>query len=155
MTKITTTKIAPVASEIVEVSTSKIRGMIYSIRNQQVMFDFDLAQIYGYEVRAMNQQVKRNSTRFPEDFMFQLTQEEVNLVKSQIVTSSNEKFFPSLKVKYTKAFHDRFLILDRETAYHVGASIKDAGKKCFGINLIQDTGIIKDILQRLELETEE
>lgn len=46
-------------------------------------------------------------------------------------------------------------VLDRETAYHVGASLKDAGKKCFGINLIQDAGIIKDILQRLELETEE
>lgn len=54
-----------------------------------------------------------------------------------------------------KVFHDRFLILGRETAYHVGASLKDAGKKCFGINLIQDAGIIKDILQRLELETEE
>ncbi len=52
-------------------------------------------------------------------------------------------------------FHDRFLILDRKTAYHIGASLKDAGKKCFGINLIEDAGIIKDILQRLELETEE
>ena len=41
------------------------------------------------------------------------------------------------------------------TAYHAGASLKDAGKKCFGINLIQDAGIIKDILQRLEPETEE
>ena len=50
---------------------------------------------------------------------------------------------------------DRFLILDRKTAYHIGASLKDAGKKCFGINLIEDAGIIKDILQRLELETEE
>lgn len=47
------------------------------------------------------------------------------------------------------------MILDQATAYHVGASLKDAGKKCFGINLIQDAGIIKDILQRLELETEE
>lgn len=62
--------------------------------------------------------------------------------------------YPTLKIKYTKVFHDRFLILDRTTAYHVGASLKDAGKKCFGINLIQDAGIIKDILQRLELETE-
>lgn len=60
----------------------------------------------------------------------------------------------TLKIKYTKVFHDRFLIIDRMTAYHVGASLKDAGKKCFGINLIQDAGIIKDILQRLELETE-
>ena len=63
--------------------------------------------------------------------------------------------YPDLKVKYTKTFHDRFLILDKETAYHVGASLKDAGKKCFGISLLQDTGIIKDILQRLELEAEE
>ncbi len=62
--------------------------------------------------------------------------------------------YPTLKIKYTKVFLDRFLILDRMTAYHVGASLKDAGKKCFGINLIQDAGIIKDILQRLELETE-
>ena len=63
--------------------------------------------------------------------------------------------YPSLKVKYTKAFHDRFLILDCKTAYHIGASLKDAGKKCFGISLIQDAGIIRDILQRLALETEE
>lgn len=60
-----------------------------------------------------------------------------------------------MNVKYTNVFHDRFLILDRKTAYHIGASLKDAGKKCFGINLIEDAGIIKDILQRLELETEE
>ena len=62
--------------------------------------------------------------------------------------------YPTLKIKYTKVFHDRFLIFDQSTAYHIGASLKDAGKKCFGINLIQDAGIIKDILQRLELETE-
>ena len=63
--------------------------------------------------------------------------------------------YPILDVKYTNVFHDRFLILDRKTAYHIGASLKDAGKKCFGINLIEDAGIIRDILQRLELETEE
>ena len=71
-----------------------------------------------------------------------------------ILGEMNLKSVP-LKIKYTKVFHDRFLILDRTTAYNVGASLKDAGKKCFGINLIQDAGIIKDILQRLELETEE
>lgn len=49
--------------------------------------DSDLADIYGYELKAMNQQVKRNIERFPEDFMFQLTKDEVELVKSQIVTS--------------------------------------------------------------------
>ena len=63
--------------------------------------------------------------------------------------------YPKLDVKYTRAFHDRFLILDKTKAYHVGASLKDAGKKCFGINLIEDAGIVRDILQRVELETEE
>lgn len=63
--------------------------------------------------------------------------------------------YPSLHVKYTKVFHDRFLILDGKTAYHIGASLKDAGKKCFAINLLQDDGVIRDILQRLQLETEE
>jgi hypothetical protein len=52
------------------------------------MLDSDLAALYGYEVKAMNQQVKRNINRFPEDFMFQLTQDELKILKSQIVTSS-------------------------------------------------------------------
>lgn len=59
--------------------------------------------------------------------------------------------YPYLEVKHTKTFHDRFLILDGVTAYHIGASLKDAGQKCFGINLIQNTEIINDILQRLKL----
>lgn len=63
--------------------------------------------------------------------------------------------YPALEVKYTGVFHDRFLILDEKTAYHIGASLKDAGKKTFGITLINDESITKDILQRLELETEE
>ncbi|MBP3475751.1 MAG: ORF6N domain-containing protein [Lachnospiraceae bacterium] len=63
--------------------------------------------------------------------------------------------YSSVEVKYTRVFHDRFMILDDMFSYHIGASIKDAGKKCFGINLIQDSGIIRDILQRLEIETEE
>ena len=81
------------------------------------------------------------------------TQKRTKLTKTDVENFNAQ--YPTLEVKYTKVFHDRFLILDRETAYHVGASLKDAGKKCFGINLIQDAGIIRDILQRLELETEE
>lgn len=81
------------------------------------------------------------------------TQKHTKLT-SEDVESFNVQY-PVLEVKYTKVFHDRFLIIDGNTAYHVGASLKDAGKKCFGINLIQDTGIIKDILQRLELEMKE
>lgn len=81
------------------------------------------------------------------------TQKRTRLTKTDVENFNAQ--YPILEVKYTKVFHDRFLILDRETVYHVGASLKDAGKKCFGINLIQDAGIIKDILQRLELETED
>ena len=70
-----------------------IENKILVIRGQQVMLDFDLAEIYGYTVKALNQQVKRNINRFPADFMFQLTRDEVDLVKSQIVTSPNQKYF--------------------------------------------------------------
>ena len=293
-----------------------IKSMIFVVRNQQVMIDSDLAMLYQVETKRLNEAVKRNIARFPEEFRFQLTEEETESLRSQFATlnendgrgkhrkylpyvfteqgiamlsavlrsdvaiqvsisimksfvemrrfianntllferistvelrqleyqkqtdekleqifeyiseheeSSQKIFFdgqiydafslivnliqkadkeitlidgyvdvgtlnllskkksdvevtiytkkqtmltkadvknfnaqyPTLKIKYTEVFHDRFLILDRVTAYHVGASLKDAGKKCFGINLIQDAGIIKDILQRLELETEE
>ena len=292
-----------------------IKSMIFVVRNQQVMIDSDLAMLYQVETKRLNEAVKRNIARFPEEFRFQLTEEETESLRSQFATlnendgrgkhrkylpyvfteqgiamlsavlrsdvaiqvsisimksfvemrrfianntllferistvelrqleyqkqtdekleqifeyiseheeSSQKIFFdgqiydafslivnliqkadkeitlidgyvdvgtlnllskkksdvevtiytkkqtmltkadvknfnaqyPTLKIKYTEVFHDRFLILDRVTAYHAGASLKDAGKKCFGINLIQDAGIIKDILQRLELETE-
>lgn len=69
-----------------------ICNRVYVIRGQQVMLDYDLAEFYGYEVKALNQQVKRNIDRFPEDFMFQLKKKEVpkEFSKSQIVTL-NEK----------------------------------------------------------------
>ena len=65
-----------------------ICNRVYIIRGQQVMLDYDLAKIYGYEVRRLNEQVKRNIARFPEDFMFQLTKGEIpeDFLKSQIAT---------------------------------------------------------------------
>lgn len=81
------------------------------------------------------------------------TQKGTKLTKADIKNFNAQ--YSTLEIKYTKVFHDRFLILDRKTAYHIGASLKDAGRKCFGINLIQDADIIKEILQRLESETEE
>lgn len=73
---------------------------------------------------------------------------------SKVDMENFNKQYPTMEVKYTEVFHDRFLILDDEYAYHIGASIKDAGKKCFGINKIEDARIVKTILQRLELEME-
>jgi hypothetical protein len=66
----------------------EIISQIYFIRGRKVMFDSDLARIYGVETRILNQAVKRNANRFPIDFMFQLTQEELSDLMSQIVISS-------------------------------------------------------------------
>ena len=69
-------------------TVDNICNRVYIIRGQQVMLDYDLAEIYGYEVKRLNEQVKRNIARFPEDFMFQLEKEEIseNYLKSQIAT---------------------------------------------------------------------
>lgn len=69
-------------------TVDNICNRVYVIRGQQVMLDYDLAEVYGYEVKRLNEQVKRNITRFPEDFMFQLTKDEIpeSFLKSQIAT---------------------------------------------------------------------
>ena len=65
-----------------------IENLVYRIRGQQIMLDSDLAEIYGYEVKYLNRQVKRNIERFPEDFMFQVTKEEVEELRCQNVTAN-------------------------------------------------------------------
>lgn len=311
-------KMDGITNNLVDIVQPSIEKMIYVIRDRQVMIDSDLAVLYQIETGALNRAVKRNISRFPEDFCFQLTKEEYQNLRFQTGISSfvkaknnyggrrtlpyvfteqgismlasvlhskvaikvsigimrafvemrrfiasnallferisnvelkqleyqkqtdekldqvfeyisnheesNQKVFfdgqiydafslivsliqkakkeiilidgyvdvgtlnllakknenvavvlytlkrtklsqrdidnfnsqyPLLEVRYTNVFHDRFLILDKKNAYHIGASLKDAGKKCFGITLIEDEGIVKDILQRLEIETEE
>lgn len=280
-----------------------IKQKIYTIRGKQVILDSDIAKLYEVETRVVNQAVKRNIERFPDEFCFQLKKEEYSSLKSQIVISkggrrkipyvfteqgvamlsavlhstkaikssikiikafiemrkfivnnkflfqkisnlelkqieyhksTNDKFekvfeyieghkeveqkvffdgqvydafsmmvdlikkaekeiilidnyvdintlnilskkndgvnvelytkndtkltikdvnkfnkqYPTLEVKYTDKFHDRFLILDKKYIYHIGASLKDLGKKCFGITLIKYDAIIGDILSR-------
>jgi hypothetical protein len=68
-----------------------IENKIYLIRGQKVMLDRDLAALYRVETKALKQAVKRNLKRFPEDFMFVLSQEEFNFLRSQIVTSKIER----------------------------------------------------------------
>lgn len=287
-----------ITNDLVEITRPSIEKMIYVIRDKQVMLDSDLAVLYQVETGALNRAVKRNISRFPEDFRFQLTKEEYQNLRCQtgissfaqdennyggrrtlpyvfteqgismlasvlhsevaikvsigimrafvemrrfiannallferisnvelkqleyqkqtdekldqifdafslivsliqkaekeivlidgyvdigtlnLLTKKNENVtvvmytlkrtklsqedvnnfnsqYPLLEVRYTKVYHDRFLILDKKNVYHIGASLKDAGKKCFGISLIEDAGIVRDILQRLEIETEE
>jgi hypothetical protein len=66
-----------------------IQNRIYEIRGERVMLDFDLAQLYEVETKVLNQAVKRNIKRFPEDFMFQLTKEEFEALRFQIETLEN------------------------------------------------------------------
>jgi len=75
-------------SEMDENKEITIQDLIFEIRGQKVMIDRDLADLYGVEVKALNQSVKRNIDRFPLDFMFQLTQYEWENLRSQFVTSS-------------------------------------------------------------------
>ena len=108
---------------------SKIKDRIHIIRGVQVMLDSDLAELYQVETRTINQAVKRNQTRFPIDFYFQLSDKEYHNLKSQIVISSD-------------AWGGKIL-------YHIGASIKDAGKKTFGISINEDEKSLNDLLKRL------
>ena len=291
-----------------ELTNNEIKDLIYTVRGKQVMLDSDVAMLYHYETKKINQTVKRNIERFPEDFCFQLTENELENMWSQIGTTSkleynkyrskkylpyvfteqgiamlsgllkndiavrvsisimnafvemrrfiyvnnnlfervinienkvDEKFtdydrkfnkvfeqlqfeedtkqriffngqiwdsyslivdlikkankkiiiidnyiddsvlkmlakkqenvevdiltseksniqaldimkfnkeYPILKVEKTNKFHDRFMIIDEKEMYHIGASIKDLGKKCFGINKIEDVEIVKKVI---------
>ena len=75
-----------------EISNLQIEKKIFVIRGVQVMIDRDIAELYGVETKVLNQAVKRNIQRFPQEFMFQLSREEIDSVKSQFVTSRNNIF---------------------------------------------------------------
>ena len=80
-----------------------IQSKIYEIRGQRVMLDFDLAELYQVETRVLNQAVKRNIDRFPEDFMFQVTAEEWVVISSQFVmTSRNKRPKSALPLAFTE-----------------------------------------------------
>ena len=80
-----------------------IQSKIYEIRGQKVMLDRDLAELYQVETRVLNQAVKRNIDRFPEDFMFQVTAEEWVVISSQFVmTSKNKRPKSALPLAFTE-----------------------------------------------------
>src|SRR5207237_4432012 len=79
--------IVPLDAEVFEQANADQLGrLIYEIRGERVMLDSDLASIYGVETKALNRAVKRNRHRFPKDFVFQLTQDESELLRRQIGT---------------------------------------------------------------------
>lgn len=82
-----------IGNEITAIRTSEvevIKHRIYEVRGLRVMLDRDLAELYGVETRALNQAVKRNIDRFPDDFLFRLNKNEWTFLKSQIVISNND-----------------------------------------------------------------
>ncbi len=76
----------PTSKSLIPIET--IQNRILIIRGQKVIIDVDLAEIYGVATKVLNQAIRRNIDRFPEDFMFQLNKEEFKILRSQIVTSS-------------------------------------------------------------------
>ena len=216
-------------TEIIIHNENDLRNKIYTIRGVHVMLDSDLAEIYGYETKRFNEQVKNNIERFDEDFRFQLTQEEVDILRSKFSTTNisamtrslpyafteqgiymlmtvlrgelavkqsktlirlfkqmkdfvltNSQLFaeidsikkhliesdlhhkendkkidelftlqyPTLTLSFTSKMHDRFLIIDNSVLYHVGASLKDLGKKCFAFEIL-DSALIESVMKNL------
>ena len=105
---------------------NEIKSKIYSVRAKEVMLDKDLAELYQVETRTLNQAVKRNIERFPEDFMFQLTKEEYENLKSQFVTSSSEQHGGVRKMPYVFTEQGLYMlatVLRSEVAVQVNISI--------------------------------
>ena len=101
-------------------SQNEIQRRIYSIRGVQVMLDRDLAQLYQVETKVLNQAVKRNIKRFPDYYMFRLTEEEWNNWKSQFVTSN-------------------YMSEDEIQAIKMGVrSLKDLGKRWFSVDIVTE-----------------
>lgn len=87
--------------EIMIVNQDSIAKKIYIIRGQKVMLDFELAEIYGYETKRFNEQVKNNIEKFDDDFRFQLTRDEWEILRSEFSTSKN-KVNPFVKTIFQK-----------------------------------------------------
>jgi len=99
-----------------------VENLIHLIRGQKVMLDRDLAELYGVSTGALNQGVRRNLDRFPQDFMFQLTKEEVQNLKSQSVTSSwgGRRKAPSAFTEHGVAMLSAVLRSDRAVQMSIG-----------------------------------
>jgi len=119
---------------MLDIGNYNIKNLIYTIRGKQVMLDKEVAMLYHYETKK-NKDVE----------VVVLTSDKSNISKLDIQKFNKE--YPILKVAKTDKFHDRFIAIDNKELYHCGASIKDLGKKCFGINIIEDENIIKKIIE--------
>ena len=110
-----------------DMKVATLQSKIHEIRNLKIMLDFDLAELYEIEPKVLNQAVKRNIKRFPDDFMFQLTMEEYNSLRSQIVTlndigrGKHRKYFPYAFIEQGVAMLSG--ILNSDVAINVNIAI--------------------------------
>lgn len=123
-------------TENLQIQPADIQNKIYTIRGLQVMIDRDIAIIYGVKSTRLCEQVKRNIKRFPSDFMFQLTDIEVDFMVSQNAIPSR-----------TQPIARPFLIIDSAEIYHFGASLKDLGKRWFAFSKFEKEAV--EMLGRL------
>ena len=104
----------------------------------------DIILIDGYvDIGTLNLLAKKQVNVGVEIHTFSNTR----LTTADVATFNSQ--YPTLTINHTNAFHDRFLILDHQEAYHIGASLKDAGKKCFAITLLQDEALLQELLAHL------
>jgi hypothetical protein len=110
------------------INLNHVQSHIYSIRNVDVMLDKELAILYGVETKVLNQAVKRNIRRFPERYMFQLSKEEWESLRSQIVTSKNgrggDRYIPYVFTE--QGITQLSTVLKSDTAIEVSIKIMDA-----------------------------
>lgn len=123
-----------------------ISSKIYQIRGHQVLLDRDLATLYGVETKVLNQAVKRNPDRFPEDFMFQLTEIEYNSLRSQFVTSNKggQRYLPYAFTEQGVAMLSG--VLKSPIAVQVNIQIM----RLF-VMMRQTIGNYKELLERVEM----
>ncbi len=116
--------------DIIECDIDNIKKLIYTIRGQQVMLDNDVAMLYHYETKKVNQTVKRNIERFPEKFCFRLNEQEAESLRSQFVTlnkngrGQHRKYLPYVFTEQGIAMLSG--LLKNEIAVKVSISIMDA-----------------------------
>jgi hypothetical protein len=104
----------------------RIAQKILYVRRQKVILDRDLAALYGVETRALNQAVKRNSDRFPDDFVFQLSREEIERISQTVISSSGLKFAKQVRVFTEQGVAMLSSVLNSERAVKVNIAIMRA-----------------------------
>ena len=140
-------------NEIIEKEKIKVENMIYEIRGKQVMLDNDVAMLFGYETKYLNRQVQRNINRFPENYCFQLNEEEYNSLRCQIGTlkqgkGQHKKYLPYVFTEYGITMLAG--ILKSDTAVEMSLKIVNTFitmRKYINNNLIEQTYINKLVIK--------